>query len=74
MRQSPALMPRSIQQRRYDAFVAILRDAVSTPAGSSPNEPLVNLMMDAETFQQTVDLLFGDDDQHDTLDPASSSE
>ena len=58
----PALMPRSVQQRRYDAFMAIVRDAVATPPGSTPREPLVNLMMDDETLAETIDVLFGDDD------------
>jgi hypothetical protein len=55
----PGLMPRTVQQRRYDAFIAILRDAVATPAGSTPNEPLVNLMLDDLTFDETITTLFG---------------
>jgi hypothetical protein len=55
-----ALMPRTKQQRRYDALVAIFEDAVSTPAGATPNEPLVNLMIDPHTLADTLAKLFGD--------------
>jgi hypothetical protein len=66
----PALMPRTLQQRRYDAFVAILRDAVATPPGSTPREPLVNLMMDDVTLAETIDFLFGDGDATRSTDRA----
>ena len=68
----PSLMPRTVQQRRYDAFMAMVNDAVATPPGSTPREPLVNLIMDDLTWVETVDLLFGYAD-HSTAPPPSST-
>lgn len=54
-----AFMPRTTQQRRYDALVAIFDDAASTAPGSSPNAPLVNFMIDQFTYDETLDQMFG---------------
>jgi hypothetical protein len=55
-----ALMPRTRLQRRYDALVEIFGDAVARPPGSTPIDPLVNLMIDQYTYAETIATLFGD--------------
>lgn len=58
----PARMARSATQRRYDAFMRMIRDAVSHITGSGSPEALVNLMIDVATFEAVVGNLFQPDD------------
>ena len=46
----PDLMPRTEAQRRFDAMEAIFRQAAATPPGSRLPDPLVNIVVDAETL------------------------
>ena len=55
----PARMARTAAQRRYDAFMRMVRDAISVISGQVAPEALVNLMIDIATFQRIVDHLFG---------------
>lgn len=42
-----AMLPRTEAQRSWDALMRMASDAVSTPAGAQPPEPVVNLAMTA---------------------------
>jgi hypothetical protein len=46
----PDLMPRTEAQRRFDAMEAIFRQAAATPPGARLPDPLVNIVVDAETL------------------------
>jgi hypothetical protein len=39
-----SMLPRSNSQRSWDAVMRIMRDAVSTPEGAQPPEPVVNIV------------------------------
>ena len=52
-------MARTAPQRRYDAFMRMVRDAIGVISGQVAPETLVNLMIDIATFQRIVDHLFG---------------
>jgi len=52
-------MARTAPQRRYDAFMRMVRDAIGVISGQVAPEALVNLMIDIATFQRIVDHLFG---------------
>ena len=63
-------LPRNAGQRRWDALLRIFRTAAGAPAGSKEPEPVLNLIMDVQTFEdvltrdwnllpQTEDRLFG---------------
>ena len=58
---TPSKMPRTIQQRRFDALAAIFETSVSTPAGAQPPEPVVNIITDPDTFAETIAKYFGID-------------
>ena len=44
-------LPRTDAQRRFDAVTAIFLAAASTPPGSQPPEPVVNIVVDDVTFE-----------------------
>lgn len=46
----PDLMPRTEAQRRFDAMETIFRQAAASPPESRLPEPLVNIVVDAETL------------------------
>jgi hypothetical protein len=54
-----SLMPRTAAQRRFDAFMAVFEQAVSTPPGSVPPEPVVNVLTDPVTFARILARVFG---------------
>ncbi len=58
---TPSKMPRTIQQRRFDALVAIFETSISTPPGAQPPEPVVNIITDPDTFSETLAKYFGID-------------
>src|SRR5690606_659434 len=47
-------LPRTDAQRRADALWKLCQDAASAPPGSVAPEPVVNLIMDQETFERWV--------------------
>ncbi|MCU1358790.1 MAG: hypothetical protein JWN99_79, partial [Ilumatobacteraceae bacterium] len=47
-------LPRTAAQRAWDALRNIFRDAASTPPGSQPPEPVVNIVADTETYQEAL--------------------
>jgi len=51
---SVALLPRSDRQRRADALVAIFETAADSTSTSGPADPVVNLVIDLDTFEQYV--------------------
>ena len=44
-------LPRTDAQRSWDAMMRIANDAVSTPPGAQPPEPVVNLACDLDTIE-----------------------
>ena len=48
---TPALMERTAGQRRFDALVAIFERAASTAPDARPPAPVVNLIMDVESWE-----------------------
>ena len=46
-----ALLERTASQRRADALYAIFMAAVSTPEGAQPPVPVVNIIVDQQTFE-----------------------
>jgi hypothetical protein len=48
-------LARTVGQRRMDAMVAICLAAASTAPGANLPEPLVNLVMDVRTFEETAE-------------------
>lgn len=46
-----SMLERTTAQRRADALFAIFQAAASTPAGAQPPEPVVNIIVDIDTFQ-----------------------
>ena len=46
-----AMLPRTDAQRSWDALMRMANDAVSTPAGSRPPEPVVNIVCDINTVE-----------------------
>jgi len=55
----PALMPRTDAQRRFDALMKLFLDAASTPPGAEAPDPLVNILIDADTFEEAMIAMFG---------------
>lgn len=51
---SKELMPRTDAQRRADALTAIFQAAAATPADAHRPEPVVNLVIDIDTFQEAM--------------------
>ena len=51
---SALLMPRTDAQRRWDALKQVFLDAASRPAEVQRPEPVVNIVMDAVTFETTL--------------------
>lgn len=49
-----ALMPRTAAQRRADALTAIFQAAAATPADANRPEPVVNLVIDLDTFHEVL--------------------
>ena len=49
-----SLLPRTDAQRRFDALQAIFRRSVSVPAGATPPKPLVNIIIDQRSFEDTL--------------------
>lgn len=49
-----SLLPRTDAQRRFDAVQAIFRRAVAVPDGARPPAPLVNLITDQRTLEETL--------------------
>lgn len=47
-------LARTAAQRRADAVFALFRRAAAVPDGASPPEPLVNIVVDADTFQAAL--------------------
>ncbi len=47
-------LPRTATQRRFDALVAICRAAIAAPANTNPPEPVVNILIDAATLDDTL--------------------
>jgi len=64
---TPALMPRTDAQRRFDALHRMFLDAVSTPADAQAPEPVVSIVVDIETFEETITRMFGADFATDLL-------
>ena len=56
---SASQMPRTNQQRRFDALAAIFEASVSTVPGAQPPEPVVNIITDPDTFAETLAKYFG---------------
>ena len=52
--------PRTAAQRRADAVFEIFRSAGSTPADAQAPEPLVNIVIDLETFEDELRRICGD--------------
>ncbi len=48
------MLPRTDAQRRWDALHHVFLDAAGTPADAQAPEPLVNIVMDAVTFETTL--------------------
>ena len=53
---SKSLLPRSDAQRRADAVTAIFTRAASTPPGSKPPEPVVNIVIDHHSWTDLMTL------------------
>lgn len=49
-----ALLPRTDAQRRWDALMAMARDAAATPADARRPQPVVTLAVDVHTFQSEL--------------------
>lgn len=49
-----SMLPRTNAQRSWDALMRMARDAVSTPAGAQPPEPVVNLAMSVTHAEQVL--------------------
>ncbi len=47
-------LPRSAAQRRFDALVSIFDTAAAADAPGMPNPPTVNVVIDADTFDDTL--------------------
>ena len=47
----PAMLERTAGQRRFDALRAIFQQAASTAPGPDRSEPVVNLVMDYESYE-----------------------
>ena len=47
-------LARTAAQRRADALFALFRHAAAMPNGASPPEPLVNIVVDADTFDEAL--------------------
>ena len=49
-----SLLARTDAQRRYDAMVSIFRRSVAVPADAKTPDPLVNIVVDQRTFEETL--------------------
>jgi len=49
-----SLLARSDAQRRFDAMQTIFRRSVSVPDGAKPPKPLVNILIDQRSFEDTL--------------------
>lgn len=61
-------LARTPAQRRWDALVAICRDAASTPANAQAPAPLVNIVMTQEAFEAELARLAGAEADTDPAD------
>ena len=71
---TPGDLARTAAQRRMDALFAIFLAAASTPPGSRPPEPVVNLVVDQATFEAAMAAMAADgplDDYMPAGDPTS---
>ncbi len=59
---TPDQFPRTPAQRRADAILAIFRRADAQAADAQPAEPLVNIVIDEETFETELARAAGDPD------------
>jgi hypothetical protein len=57
---SPEQFPRTPGQRRMDAILAVFRAAASTPAEAQNPEPIVHVIIDAETLEEELVRIAGD--------------
>jgi hypothetical protein len=55
---TPSMMERTAAQRRADAFHAIVVKAASSDGAPRAGEPLVNIVIDHDTFARAADRLF----------------
>ncbi len=60
---------RTPRQRRADALVELVRRGAAVSPSVSGPVPLVELLIDSDTFGACVDWLAGDDDAYDGCDP-----
>ena len=51
---SPGALARTDAQRRFDALHSLVLGAVSAPPGSLPPEPVVNLLMNVDEYEQRL--------------------
>jgi hypothetical protein len=65
----PALLERNPSQRRFDALHAIFTTAAGAEGAPRSSEPLVNLVIDTDTFQRQLALWSGQ--QAEPVDPAT---
>ena len=62
---SPTLLERTRTQRRADAMWAIFNAAIAVPADAKSPEPVVNIIVDQNTFDEHLEALL-----NDTMPPA----
>ncbi len=71
-RARPGLLPRTLRQCRYDALQRIIQLAAGVGTNGTPiTEPLVNLVIDEQTFNDAVRRMAGVEPA--TADPSSST-
>jgi hypothetical protein len=67
-----SLLPRTANQRRADAFVAMILAAAQAGTGDGRSiEPTINLVSDLDQFEQHLNAEITDDDTNIDIDPAS---
>ena len=54
---SPTLLERTRTQRRADAMWAIFNAAIAVPADAKSPEPVVNIIVDQNTFEEHLEAL-----------------
>ncbi len=67
----PAMLERTAGQRRFDALRAIFQRAASTAPGSRAPEPVVNLVMDYDSYEAWLARMTGEDPDAPFPDPAA---
>jgi hypothetical protein len=68
----PCDLARTPAQRRFDAMVAIFVAAASTPPGSRPPEPVVDIVVDQATFEAAVAAMADGVDLDDVMPPPTA--